>query len=70
MIYVFKTNVPNSRALKSLKPLLNESLNKARWSFDLEDCDRILRVESASDVTESVTTALQSQGFLCTSLED
>ncbi|EDM38923.1 hypothetical protein PBAL39_22660 [Pedobacter sp. BAL39] len=65
MIVIFKTNVANTTDLEMLKPQLDEHLIGSRWNFDLEDCDKILRVESAHEITESVIKLLQENGFFC-----
>lgn len=46
MIEIFKTAVPeNTMAQEVVKQLLTK-MPGAKISFDLEDCDRILRIES------------------------
>ncbi|HLP13899.1 MAG TPA: hypothetical protein VK177_18350 [Flavobacteriales bacterium] len=48
MIEIFKTTVPeNTLAQEVVKQLLTK-MPGAKISFDLEDCDRILRIESHS----------------------
>jgi hypothetical protein len=40
------------------------------WNFDLEDCDRILRVESASAEATTIINRLENAGFICSELQD
>lgn len=35
MIYVFKTSVPNIKAVKELKHYLDELVKKTKWNFNL-----------------------------------
>ena len=46
MIFVFKTSVKTTMQIKKLKPHIDKILPTAKWNFDLEDCDKILRVDS------------------------
>jgi hypothetical protein len=52
MVEVFKTNVTSNHQAKQLVNLLEDSFAGYKVNFDLEDCDRILRVEAASDPVE------------------
>lgn len=46
MIHVFKTSVDTKSKLEFATALLTELLPHAKWNFDLEDCDNILRIDS------------------------
>jgi hypothetical protein len=69
MVYVFKTTVKNKTQIKKLKPALDSLPADSKWNFDLEDCDRILRIDSKRNYCNRVITLLQSFGFECTELE-
>lgn len=45
MIYVLKTSVKTKRQVKNLKPYISKILPNEKWDFDLEDCDKILRID-------------------------
>jgi len=70
VIYVFKTSVKLKKEVLQLKPHLDELLKQAKWNFDLEDCDRILRIASPTDILDTVTKLLQDKGFDCEELTD
>jgi hypothetical protein len=70
MISVFKTNVTNTTEIETLKPFLDTHLENAKWNFDLEDCDNILRIESQIKVTETTIILLQDNGYECEELPD
>ncbi len=67
-IYVFKTSVLKSD-LVMLSPILNKILPDAKWNFDLEDCDNILRIDSKSNIAELVIECMLDNGFECVELE-
>ena len=72
MIYVFITSVKTEQEVDQLKPHLNDLLKQAEWNFDLDDCDRILRIDSESEtgITQSVIKLLHDKGFDCEELQD
>ncbi len=69
MIYVFKTSVKTKVQVKNLKPHFNKILPNEKWNFDLEDCDRILRIDSEENKVWEIIALLNSQKFSCEELE-
>lgn len=55
MVEVFKTNVSNESAARDLLTLIHQDFKHYKANFDLDDCDRILRIESKNN---SVATGL------------
>lgn len=69
-VLVFKTSVSSAAQVHVLQPLLDLMLAETgQWNFDLEDCDRILRVESATLVRERIKALLAGFGYVCVELE-
>lgn len=52
MVYVFKTTVQDLNDVQKITPYLDELLVNQKCNFDLEDCDKILRIESQTDIIE------------------
>ena len=69
MIYVFKTSVKTKKDFQNVSQFLNDLLFPQKWSFDLEDCDKVLRVECQNNATEIVKNGLRQRGFECEELE-
>lgn len=69
MIYVFKTSVRTKSQVKQLKPHINSILRSRRWNFDLEDCDKVLRVDGEQGIVPRVIRLLNSHSFECEELE-
>jgi hypothetical protein len=67
MIYIFKTSVDSKLKFEFASGLLNKLLPKAKWNFDLEDCDNILRIDSNTEITELI---LNNEIFDCIELEE
>lgn len=70
MIEVFKTNVQEECKADLLVQMLLEHFPGGSISFDLEDCDRVLRIKHNSIITHQVSHILQQQGYHCEVLND
>ena len=66
MVEVFKTNVRTKKQARKVASLLQPM----KVNFDLEDCDKILRVEDEQINAEAVVKFVTAQGFDCTVLDD
>lgn len=69
MIEVFKTNVQEREQAGKLLTLLQLHFPSSKINFDLDDCDKILRVEGQDFVTEDIMRLVALEGFACTILE-
>ncbi len=67
-VLVFKTSVSSQSDISKLKPLLDRLPGVSGWNFDLEDCDNILRVESATKVAQQVVKTVEEYGYSCEEL--
>ncbi len=67
-IYVFKTSI-EPRDVRTTNEILRSLIPNCKWNYDLEDCDKILRIESRNDIAESVCFHLRRDGFYCEELE-
>ncbi len=68
MIFVFKTSVNTKTQVEQLKPHLNKVLINAKWNFDLDDCDKILRIDSEEHIVFKVIELLVLHRFYCEEL--
>ena len=69
MIEVFKTNVrQNKQAVMLLKVLLHH-FPLTKINFDLNDCDKVLRIEGENICTRTIVELLNSNGYQCQVLE-
>lgn len=69
MIEVFKTNVKRRIQAKKILDILLEHFPGNKINFDLNDCDKILRVEGKNFCTEKIMTLVAENGFSCNVLE-
>ncbi|MCQ6957178.1 hypothetical protein [Mucilaginibacter aquariorum] len=69
MIEVFKTDV---QSVEQSKPLIRKLKNyiPGGWvNFDLEDCDKVLRVEGSVFSVEAIIKLLHKNGHHCEILD-
>jgi hypothetical protein len=69
MVEVFKTNVQefNEEAKEIIQKLLDHFPDSS-INFDLNDCDKILRVEAEQLDPENIIQTLKEKGFQCEQL--
>lgn len=68
MIYVFKTSVNCNEDIQRIKSQLETMQWITKWNFDLEDCDRIFRVETSLNDPGRIIEILQENGYECEEL--
>ena len=70
IIEVFRTDVQEAGEAARLIDLLHRDFQGCRFSFDLDDCDRILKVTGTGFSPMQVTILLQAHGDQCELLAD
>ena len=68
-ILVFKTNVTNRKSVSRVASLLTSFPTISEWNFDLEDCDKILRIEANGVNPLLIEQLLHNAGFNCRELD-
>jgi hypothetical protein len=71
-VEVYKTNIHKVKEARQIAKSLTAILPKCKINFDLDDCDRILRIETLKGPINSkqVITLLNKSGFNCEVLAD
>ncbi len=71
MIEVFKTDVANSFDAYRILRLLHIAFPEYNANFDLDDCDRILRIVACEAVdAERIGALMKTEGFSISSLSE
>ncbi len=68
-VLVFATSVNEAEQVSRVRPLLTAVSAIEDWNFDLEDCDKILRVVADDISPRFIEVLLQNAGFSCMELE-
>ena len=69
MVEVFKTNVEDPAQAAKLVGLLRKRITNSSVNFDLEDCDKVLRIEGPEISLPLVVGILKDYGYKCQPLE-
>lgn len=67
-VAVFKTDVQQYAQADRLLNLLKQSYPACRINFDLDDCDKILRVEGTTLCCDKIIQLLKLNGYACEAL--
>lgn len=68
MVIVFETNVQTSRQANLVIQELITCYPELKINFDLEDCDKILRIEGEEIKAVDISAAVQILGYNCKEL--
>jgi hypothetical protein len=70
MIEIFKTNVLLQKEARFIVDQLQSELVTAKINFDLEDCDKILRIERTEKINNQyIIIYLKQLGYYCEILD-
>ena len=67
---LFKTNINCNGCIKSVTPYLNELDMIESWQVDIENPNKILKVESENDDQHEVIEAVTKAGFKIEPIEE
>ncbi len=69
MVEVFKTNITDISTANAIIIELQQILIEANISFDLDDCDKILRIDSQDIDCQYIINHLKKLGYCCEMLD-
>jgi hypothetical protein len=64
-VLLFATNVNTVGDVAQISPALNTLTDVERWTVDTSDCDKVLRVVAATNVSAQVEFILSRRGYTC-----
>lgn len=70
IVEIFKTNIGIAAEAERIIFLLLQQFPGSRTTIDLEDCDKVLRVEGFGVCAQEIILLVQENGFHCNVLED
>ena len=70
-LFILKTDIKSQRQANKLGPVFMKDQQISRWTIDLDDVDKVLKVETRKDYDENdMINIVRSQGFHCEELPD
>lgn len=68
-IHIFKTNINSVEQIKKADSFLSRNSKIIKWNIDLEDQDKILRIETSPAEIHNVIGKLKPLNIYCEVLE-
>ena len=65
MVEIFKTNIDEQQQAEVLLKLLSQTFPEFKINFDLEDCDKVLRIEGSNVVPEKIMDLVKAKHYVC-----
>ncbi|RZJ69859.1 hypothetical protein [Flavobacterium sp.] len=65
MIEIFRTNISKTTDARNMVLSLMSLYPTGKITFDLEDCDKVLRVETLRLKPDAIISLMQASGFAC-----
>ena len=70
-LLIFKTDIENKKSIKAVKSLFKFQSNIINWSIDIEDIDKVLKVNTTEAINENdIKNLIKARGFQCEPLPD
>ncbi|MEQ9403943.1 MAG: hypothetical protein RIM99_10175 [Cyclobacteriaceae bacterium] len=70
-IFVFKTDIKSHLEMSILATAFKDLRNIIRWTVDMHDIDRVLKIVALDDANEKdLLSFVKSQGIFCEELPD
>ena len=70
-LLIFKTNIKTRKNVKIIKSLFEYQSSIINWSIDLEDIDKVLKVNITETLNENdIKNLIKVKGFYCEALPD
>lgn len=70
-LFILKTDIKSQWQVNKLKPVFQKYEHIARWTVDLDDIDRVLKLETHVDTEQQdMIKLVQDQGIYCEELPD
>ncbi|CAN5316023.1 hypothetical protein BH10BAC4_BH10BAC4_18610 [soil metagenome] len=69
-ILVFKTNILTHGDVEKIAPILSDQFRILKWTVDLNDIDKVLRIESQLLGPREIIEMILQAGYQCEELPD
>ena len=69
-IFVFRTNLNSLSDIETIAPAMDASAAILSWSVDIEDIDKVLRIESLRENGDEIIEVVRLAGYQCEELPD
>ena len=68
-VLIFKTNINTLAQIKTVDTVLSGQSEIQKWNIDIDDCDKVLRIETSQLEVENVIGILKPHHIYCEELD-
>jgi hypothetical protein len=68
-ILIYKTNINTIAQMQAVDNILSQQSDIKKWNIDIDDCDKVLRIETSATEMENVICSLKPHQIFCEELE-
>lgn len=68
-IHIFKTDIRTHEDIAILNKLFSINPAISRWTVDMHDVDRVLRIEASTDNPTDIIHTVREAGYYCADLD-
>lgn len=62
-VLIYFTNIDTVADVRTISADFDAMAAIKRWTVDIEDCDKVLRIEAATDLSEQIEETLAKNGY-------
>lgn len=68
-LLIYRTDIKTKKKVKTIEHLFENRSTISDWSIDLEDVDKVLRIEATENMNElELINSINTHGFSCEDL--
>ncbi|WP_196889322.1 hypothetical protein [Aureivirga sp. CE67] len=68
-LFILKTDIKTEEKVKKVNDLFQNDSEILKWTFDMEDIDKVLRIEASDNASmNAVIGRIKTLGFNCSEL--
>jgi hypothetical protein len=67
-ILVYKTNINTLAQIKTVDTILSKQSEIKKWNIDIDDCDKVLRIETSKSEMNNLIGSLKPHHIYCEEL--
>jgi hypothetical protein len=69
-VLIFKTNIRYKKEINSIRRFIGGEPNIIKWNVDLQDIDKVLRIEASDIHPSTIQKLINEAGHYCEELPD
>jgi hypothetical protein len=64
-ISVYRTNITQWQQIRTMEKIISSYSGIEKWNVDIEDCDKVLRIEAIRKTHEKLISRLREENIFC-----